>query len=563
VSDIFISYSRKDSEAVLSLAEELRARGLDVWIDQHGLIGSVHYGAEIAEGLRNCQTYAIVLSQDCVESESVLRELSIAVDRNKRILPIELEMPDLPSAFEYPLAGLQRVKIADIDGIVRAHKHGVERKLVRDPRRSMMVLPFEDLSPGQDNAWFSDGLTGELITALTKLKSLHVVDRLTSMSFKHYQGRTTTLAKELDVRYFLQGSVRKMGEQIKINVELLDIESGDYLWQGSMKGTMEDIFDLQENVAEKVVEGFKLHLTKAENAKLRTKYTQNPEAYELYLKATEYFEKHTREGLEHARQLFHQATELDPQYADAMQYEAYVLADIYRIYQRDPAILAEAEALAKKSLEINPNLIDSFYTLCVVYRLQGRFEEAEQAAIDYVRRDPENYKAHFSVGLYYAATNQPEKAIQPYRESARRKPNDLSSLWNLVLVFDRLGRYEERNDAASGALDAYERWLRLHPDDETRRTEYAHMLRFVGRSQDALNALAILEQKPTLDAATLYNIACFYISLEDYDRALKTLERAVDVGFRNLEIIKMDPDLNPLREMPRFQALIKRIEAPT
>jgi adenylate cyclase len=177
-----------------------------------------------------------------------------------------------------------------------------------------MILPFEDMSPTGDNGWFADGLGAELISALSNVKSLRVSDQQATKDYKRYQGTLPNYAKEMSIRYFIQGSVRKFGDQIKITSALLDIESGDQLWQDSMKGTMEDIFDIQEKVAEKVVEGLKVHLAHDEKKKLAERGTENAEAYELYMKANEYFNRQTKEGFRLAGQLFTEAIKLDPGY---------------------------------------------------------------------------------------------------------------------------------------------------------------------------------------------------------------------------------------------------------
>ncbi|MFI5264188.1 MAG: toll/interleukin-1 receptor domain-containing protein [Candidatus Kapaibacterium sp.] len=125
MADIFISYSRKDSEHALSLAEKLRAEGIEVWIDQRGIHGAEQWATEIVEGIRGCRTFLLLLSDHSVESENVLKELSLAGERNKRILPVDIHPMEIPAAFAYTLAGLQRVALSDFDGILSAHKRSL------------------------------------------------------------------------------------------------------------------------------------------------------------------------------------------------------------------------------------------------------------------------------------------------------------------------------------------------------------------------------------------------------------------------------------------------------
>lgn len=248
--DIFISYSRKDSAHALELAERLRTLGINVWIDQRGLEAAALWSTEIVNAVERCEAFILLLSNDSLSSKNVVRELSIASESDRRILPVEIEDITLPSEFKYQLAGIQRTQLSDFEGIVRSlTKMGVvqsdnvigtlemaENRPKPDTRKSLMVLPFEDLSPGKDNDWFADGLAGELIDALGHIKSLRLVDRKTTMDFKGYRGKTLEIAEELNVRFFIEGTVRKFGDQIKISVSLLDVKEGDYLWQESHKG---------------------------------------------------------------------------------------------------------------------------------------------------------------------------------------------------------------------------------------------------------------------------------------------------------------------------------------
>src|SRR5579883_2776529 len=273
MADIFISYSRNDSAKALTLAEQPRASGMDVWIDQHGIEGATSWSKEIANALQVCHTMLLLLSPTAVTSKNVAKELSVATQLDKRIVPVQVIRTQLEGEFLYHLSPLQRVKIEDFDGIVRAIS-GAERpaRAARpqqpiDDRKSLMILPFEDLSPTGDNQWFADGIVSELINALSKVKSLRLTDTQATKEFKNYKGQLPAYAATMQIRYFVQGDVRKFGDQIKISARLLDIDTGDHLWQDSLKGTMNDIFDIQEKVAEKVVEGLKLHLASDEKQK--------------------------------------------------------------------------------------------------------------------------------------------------------------------------------------------------------------------------------------------------------------------------------------------------------
>ncbi|MEP7236014.1 MAG: TIR domain-containing protein, partial [Ignavibacteriota bacterium] len=282
--DIFISYSSKDREKAEQLTELLASAGLSVWIDQSGIEAATSWSKEIVQAINNCKAFLILLSPDSIVSENVIKEVSLAAERKKKILPLDLEPVTLPDDLAYHLAGIQRSPMTNIDSIIRAlGKLGLEAtqaptmKLVKesDGRKSLMILPFEDLSPTGDNGWFADGIVSELITSLSNVKAIRIMDAQTTKEFKSYHGHLAVYAMEMGIRYFVQGDVRKFGDTIKITSPLLDIDSGDHLWQNSLKGEMKDIFDIQEEVAVNVVEGLKIILTPEEEKKIGRKITEN------------------------------------------------------------------------------------------------------------------------------------------------------------------------------------------------------------------------------------------------------------------------------------------------
>ena len=587
MSDIFISYSRRDSPHALALTERLRGDGMGVWIDLHGIEAATSWSKEIVQAIKECKVFCLLISEASLASHNVVKEVSIASELRRPILPLDVgENVMLNDDFLYQLAGLQRVAVDNYEAIFRAlKKFGLEIRqpgneplrytppvvVVPEPvpqvavapaapadsRKSLIVLPFEDQSPMQDNGWFADGLMSELIQALSNIKSLRLIDEKTSREFKGFAGKTSDIARELDVRYFLQGSVRKFGEQVKISMSLLDFVAGEHLWNDSHKGPFSDIFDIQEAVAMKVVEGFKLNLTNEEKQKIEEKETRNPEAYELYLKSQEYFNKQTKESLENALVLAGEAILLDPEFAEAAQHKSGILCGLYRAYSRKPEYLEEAKALALKAQQLKPTLWATYDTLSKVYRWQGKLLQAEAAVLEWVEKAPESYHSHFALGFFYSETNQPAKAIPHYEAAIKLKSDNLARYWNLVIDCDRAGEKEKMVYWAREALPHYSRRLRLAPDDEPARVNFASLLGYAGEIEEARLALQPILAKQSLDGFSLYNIACLQVKLLDFDGAIHSLTRARDIGFASMDVIRSDTDLDPLRGMPEFEKLVE------
>jgi TolB-like protein len=434
MSDIFISYSSLDKEKADQLSELLASAGLSVWIDRSGLEVSTSWSKEIVQAINECKAFIVLLSQASVESHNVIKEVSLASEKRKKILPLDLEPITLSEDLEYQLAGIQRAPMSNIDSIIRTlAKLGLEAtkapelKLVKESgvKKSLMILPFQDLSPTGDNSWFADGIVSELITALSNVKALSVTDAQTTRDFKRYQGTLPKYAREMVIRYFVEGDVRKFGDQIKITARLLDIETGDHLWQDSMKGTMNDIFDMQEQVAQKVVEGLKVHLAEDERKKLVDRGTESAEAYELHMQAWSFFVVNTRKAFLVALRLAEDATRLDPNYVNAYTSIAQACMFLYRNYTREEELLERAERSIAKALQLKPQNAFAHGMMGHLLMLRGNASEAIAEAKKAIELEPKNPKTHFTLGYIYTDYSAIKKLQKHGRLPSNSNPTTL------------------------------------------------------------------------------------------------------------------------------------------
>jgi adenylate cyclase len=563
MKDIFISYSHHDAEQAHHLVDVLHSSGFSVWIDKSGIDLASRWSREIVTAINDCKAFILLLSNASQESASVIKEMSLASEKKKQILPLIVEPVVLSEDFEYQLAGIQHSPITDTDAIIRTLKKlGLEQRPAQetpivkptDSRKSLMILPFEDLSPTGDNGWFVDGIISELIGALSNIKSLHIADNQATKEFKQYRGQLTQYAREMKYQYFLQGDVRKQGENVKISTRLLDIETGDYLWQGSHKGSMADIFAIQEEVARKVVDGLKIHLTMAENQKIGQSGTSNPLSYELFLKSEEYFSKRTRESWQYSIRLLDEAISYDPQYATAMVRKSFFLSEFHRIYEQRREFILEAEHLSLKAKEIEPNLADIYQALSSVYLQQNRLEESEAAAKKYIELAPDDQRSHFALGFFYSQTNQPHKAIPYYERCIALSPDNLAGHWNLILNLNSINDAEGSTAAALRALPLFAKHIRLFPDDEHSAVQYGNIFFLAGKKEEA--SAFLRTSKKLNDGQSYYNLACLAVKLNEYELAVGLLRRSVDTGFRKIEAFQYDVDLEPLRSRQDFQMLL-------
>ena len=569
MADIFISYSSKDREKAEQLTELLVSAGLSVWIDKQGIGAATSWSGEISKAIEDCKALVLLLSPTSIESDNVRKEVSLAAERKKKILPLDLEPVTLPHDLAYHLAGIQRTSMTNIDSIIRAlGKLGLEAtqaptlKLVKetDSRKSLMILPFEDLSPTADNQWFADGIVSELINALSNVKALRLMDAQTTKEFKKYNGHLTTYAKEMGIRYFVQGDVRKFGDQIKISSRLLDIETGDHLWQDSLKGTMEDIFDIQETVAKNVVEGLNVILTKDEEKKLEKKPTENAEAYELYLKGQEYYARHTRSDYERALGLFEESARLDPGFANAHIAIAYTSLAYYRFYSRDSDLLTRASEHIDMAAKVLGESAGIYWVRSILARNLGNNEEALELALRSVELDPEFTLGYSAIGFAYQSLGRREETANARERNVQLRENDRYAHFTYIIALNELGDKSRMAVAAVQALPIYERYLRLTPDDLHGRVQYAMILGWAGEHDRSLTEAHSLESTEGLDGMALYNLACLYLDEDDPVSGMRVLRKSVERGFRHIESFRLDPDLASLRGMPEFEKLMKELE---
>lgn len=329
-ADVFISYSRDDQDRVLDLAAKLRGAGVSLWIDQGGIDGATLWGEEIVKALENAKVLLLVVTESAVRSHNVAKEVVLASERKGHILPVHLEPTQIPSSLRYPLAGIQHIEYfqgdesENLQTILRSlERVGVTVNPPRpadEPRAAIQsgpvahgadssieagalaVLPFDTISPDSETDYFSDGLTEELIARLSLVSEIELISRWASMQFKGAKQDIKAIARELGARYIVGGSVRRFRDSVRITVQLVDAETNRQIWGDTYKGKLDDIFDIQEQVAKQIVEALKLKLSFSEKLSLTKRQTVNAQAYDLYLCGQDFLYRLSRRGTERAIQ---------------------------------------------------------------------------------------------------------------------------------------------------------------------------------------------------------------------------------------------------------------------
>ena len=580
-AEVFLSYSRDDQERVLQLAEKLRAAGVSLWIDQGAIDAASLWSEQIVNALESAKVLLLFVTESSVHSSNVAKEVMLVSERKGHILPVHLEPTVITPGLKYQLAGIQHIecfKERDSEVNLKAILRSLERlgvKLAPEPKASpppaprtenraapartrdaLAVLPFDNISPDPETDYFSNGLTDELIARLSVLSEIDLISRWASMQLKDRKHDIQAIGAELGARYIVGGGVRRFQDSLRITVQLVDAGTNRQVWGNTYKGKIDDIFDIQEQVAQQIVEALKLKLSFTEKISLTKRHTVNAQAYDLYLKGQDYLYRLTKRNVERAIQLFEKAIELDPRYAAAYAGCSSAYGQLYWLFAREQKYHDRAQELSFKALMYDNNLAEAYTAMGISYFISGKLEEASAASRKAIELDPEDAIAYWTLGRIHFTNGEFEQAYGLYQRVLELKPEFLSTYADLRMTCEQLGRMEEAARIRTTLIDRLPTHLLQNPDDARAHIIFALMLADSDRKDEALNQCGqALELSPG-DPVMLYNCACLYSRLGQIDRALDALRQALAAGYANRGWAKQDPDLNPLRENPQFQELM-------
>jgi len=459
------------------------------------------------------------------------------------------------------------------------------------PEKSIVVLPFENLSPDPDNAYFADGLTEEIISDLAKVRALRVISRTSAMLLRGSKKDVPTIARELNVRCVLEGSVRRAGRSLRIAAQLIDAASDVHLWAEKYTGTVEDVFDMQEKVSRAIVEALKLELTPQEHRRLAERPIPNVYAYECYLRARREIFRFTEPALDRAMEYLVEGLRALPDNPLLLAGVSYVHRERVELGVAQEDSLEKAEEFAKRAVALAPDLPQGHLMLGLIAFWRGGMIKTAVAHVERaLAADPNDWDALAWAGAVYPFLGKASEVVSVGERLIAMDP--LSPMSYMPLIWSHW--FEGRFDLALGVL---ERNRHLYPGalsaslveamkvmtliaagryeeaiapaervENEERPIISHRMALlwryaaVGDRQKALSWMTP-ETVQTCRRDFLFSwwVACAYAMLGDADTALDWLENAVNLGFMNYRYLgEIDPLLAPLRGDPRFQALIAR-----
>ncbi len=417
-----------------------------------------------------------------------IHETNGAIDEGSSILAVSSAAPgeEKPGRRQWPRGAVIIVGLALSAALVVLTLHFSPRPptasippaqspaLPLPDKPSIAVLPLTNMSGDREQEYFSDGITDDLITALSRLPSLFVIAHTSSFTYKGKAVRLQDVGKELGVKYVLGGGVRKAGDQVRITVQLADATTGEELWAERYDRPLRDIFALQDEIVRRIVTTLNLQLTLAQRGLLIPRTTDNLEAYDDVLRGAEYFLSYTKDGNAKARQMLEKAIALDPKYARAyadlgFSYWQEWIQQWTHVFKKQ---YDQATAEAERAIALDPNSAVGYWGLAEIFDFSGKPAEAVGLAEKAMRLDPRNRDFYlFHEGWAYTQMGRYAEAIPVLKRHLARYPNYVGDHLLLVVDYTELGREDEARAEAAEVLRispdySVDRWMQHSPQKD-------------------------------------------------------------------------------------------------
>jgi adenylate cyclase len=549
-----------------------------VWWDPEIEAGQ-QFDDQIEDELNSARAVLVVWTPTSVASRWVRGEAREAADRGLLVparfdaarLPMDvraIHTTDLDGWGENPASAQFQALLKALSTMIVRHGgpgggNAAPAAATQPNRIGICVLPFANMSGDPEQEYFSDGISEDVITDLSKVSALAVVSRNSAFMYKGKVVDVPRVARELKVQYVLEGSVRKSGGRVRITAQLVDAASNDNLWAERYDRDLNDIFALQDEISEAIVKALRLRLLPEEKRAIEQRGTTNLEAYNLYLMARQHYATGNEGDIRRndaITRLCQRATEIDPDYAQAWALMALgqMLARLIRGGQTDNGLAAADRALA-----LDPNLAEAHAVKARILSESGRHEEAGAEIEVALRLDAESYEVNRAAAYLRFRQKRLPEAARHFEKAQSLMETDVSSPNMLMTCYTALGDREALRRVAQLTLERAQKTLGQDPSNGAAMAFSCYALATLGQSESAkawMNRALLIDPD---NANMRYNFACaLSCHLHDRDGAIEVLRPLFDsISIGLLNHAKADPDLDPVRDDPRFQAMVAAAEA--
>ena len=570
MADVFISYARPDEGQAERVADALRTAGYKVWRDDD-LPAHRAYADVIEERLKDAMAVVVLWSDDAARSQWVRAEADAArsagtlvqATLNGTIPPMPFNQIQCADLHDWDGKGETpgwRKLAASVEALVgsRETTHKPSRK--RDSV-CICVLPFQNMSGDSEQEYFSDGISEDITTDLSKVSALGVIARNTAFTFKGRAVNVCDVADTLGVTHVLEGSVRKAGGRIRITAQLIDGATGDHVWADRYDRDLDDIFAIQDEISKAIVAALKLKLLPEEKKAIEQRGTTSVEAYNLYLLARQYwmtgnFGDPRRE--ERVMRICSRAVEIDPYYAQAWALLAIAQSNLRYTFSRE---VDDGFAAAHTALAIDPTVGEAYCAMVRRMVEHGQQDEAEAHIEKALRVAPDSWDVHKEAAR--TARLRPgglERMKRHYEKAVEIMETDFHAWAMLVMCWQALGETENVRHGAAKMVSEAQKALQQDPSNGAALGIIAGGYAILGEKERAREWIdrAMLIDPDNVNMR--YNFACVLSGyVGDKAEALRLLDGVLHAGGEMyVKMVETDPDLDCLRDDPRFQAIMDR-----
>jgi serine/threonine protein kinase/Flp pilus assembly protein TadD len=426
-------------------------------------------------------------------------------------------------------------------------------------KKSVAVLYFENQSGGKEDEYFRDGMTEDIITELSRITQLQIFPRSEMLAYRDKPASAPQVSQQLGAAYVLEGTIRRSGNRLRITAQLVEGSSRHSVWAERYDRQIEDVFAIQDEIARSIAQALRITLTPQEEKIIGLKPTEDPQAYDFYLRGRSYTR---RENLDYALQMFEQAIHLDPNFALAYAGIANLCGLIFEIREHKPQWIERGVAACDRAMAMAPDLPEVMVARARLSYAQKKYDEAALFARRAIERKIDCEGSWNILGRAYFASGRFEEAVALVERAIEANGDDYNTYIPYELAMDRLGRKKDAEHIRQRMSGVLRQQLEMVPEDVRARILLANQLAYFGEADESIRHLQTAVALRPNDGSTLYNAACTYGVLGKKAEAFETLKRAIAAGYENLNWIAKDGDLDCLHDNPEFRKLVGLSESP-